>query len=140
MDAVGKFAAAVVIASSIIDIVFNVFDIVDVVKQCDQMCHELRTSIKDNYKSYFNGIKEASQQYKRAVGLHPSAIVQSFEANAVIRSIVPSAAAPSQLGVFSQREAVQQEQIHVKIQEPEPEQEQEQEQEQATPHGCCSIM
>tara|TARA_R110002126_G_C10490915_1_gene504540 strand:+ start:3101 stop:4345 length:1245 start_codon:yes stop_codon:yes gene_type:complete len=134
MDAVGKFAASIVVIMSVVDMVFSVLNIVDVVKQCDKMCDELRTRIKESYKSYFEGIKEASQKYKHAVGLHPSAIVQSFEAHAVIRNFVPGAVAPSQLGLFSQPEAVQQEQIQVQIPE------QEQEQEQAKPHGCCSIM
>jgi hypothetical protein len=68
MDAVGKFAAGVAIVMSVVDVVLNIIDIVDVVEQCKKMCDELNTTIKTSYKSYFNGIKTAAQQYRAAIG------------------------------------------------------------------------
>lgn len=68
MDAVGKFVAVVAVVMSVVDVVLNIIDIVDVVKQCQKMCDELDGAIKSSYKSYFNGIKTAAQQYKAAIG------------------------------------------------------------------------
>lgn len=68
MDAVGKFAAGVAIVMSVVDVVLDIIDIVDVVEQCKKMCDELDTTIKSSYKSYFNGIKAASKQYREAIG------------------------------------------------------------------------
>lgn len=68
MDAVGKFAAGVVVVMSIVDVVLDILDIVDVVQQCNKMCDELSGTIKTSYKSYFNGIKVAAQQYRAAIG------------------------------------------------------------------------
>ncbi|MBB3699498.1 hypothetical protein KMW28_24765 [Flammeovirga yaeyamensis] len=67
MDAVGKFAAAVVVVMSVVDVVFNILDIVHVVEQCKKMCSELENTIKPKYKEYFNGIKSASIAYKAAI-------------------------------------------------------------------------
>ncbi|WP_203258744.1 hypothetical protein [Hyunsoonleella ulvae] len=67
MDAVGKFAAAVVVVMSVVDVVFNILDIVNVVDQCKQMCNDLENNIKPKYKEYFNGIKSASEAYKAAI-------------------------------------------------------------------------
>lgn len=67
MDAVGKFVTVVAVVMSVVDIVFNILDIVDVVKQCDKMCTQLQGPIKQSYLDYFNGIKEASKQYKAAI-------------------------------------------------------------------------
>lgn len=69
MDAVGKFATGVAVIMSVVDVVLNIIDIVDVVKQCEKMCDELNTTIKESYKSYFNGIKTSAQQYKAAIGV-----------------------------------------------------------------------
>ncbi|POD90263.1 hypothetical protein [Pectobacterium odoriferum] len=68
MDFVGKFATVITVIMSVVDIVLNILDIVDVVEQCKKMCDQLNGPIKGSYKSYFNGIKEASQQYKAAIG------------------------------------------------------------------------
>ncbi|WP_143478299.1 hypothetical protein [Pseudobacteriovorax antillogorgiicola] len=67
MDAVGKFVTVVAVVMSVVDVVFNILDIVDVVKQCEKMCDELNGTIKSSYKSYFDGIKEASKQYNAAI-------------------------------------------------------------------------
>jgi len=67
MDAVGKFATAVAVVMSVVDVVLDIIDIVDVVEQCNKMCDALNTTIKENYKSYFNGIKTSSKQYKAAI-------------------------------------------------------------------------
>lgn len=67
MDAVGKFVTVVAVVMSVVDIVLDIIDIVDVVQQCDKMCSQLNGPVKDSYKSYFNGIKTAAQQYKAAI-------------------------------------------------------------------------
>jgi hypothetical protein len=38
-----------------------------VVEQCNAMCDQLQGPIKQSYLDYFNGIKEASKQYKAAI-------------------------------------------------------------------------
>ncbi|RJT36283.1 hypothetical protein [Rahnella woolbedingensis] len=68
MDAVGKFAAVVTVVMSVVDVVLNIIDIVDVVAQCKKMCDQLNGPIKASYKTYFNGIKTAAQQYREAIG------------------------------------------------------------------------
>jgi hypothetical protein len=82
MDAVGKFAAAVVVIVSVVDIVFNILDIVNVVEQCDKMCTALDGKIQTNYKSYFNGIRSASKSYKAAIT--PSSFAEGFDAIATL--------------------------------------------------------
>lgn len=72
MDAVGKFVAVVAVVMSVVDVVFNILDIIDVVEQCNSMCDQLNGTIKDSYKSYFNGIKTAAQQYKAAIAQGPT--------------------------------------------------------------------
>ena len=67
LDAVGKFVTVVAVILSVVDTVLEIIDIVDVVEQCKKMCDELNGSIKDSYKSYFNGIKSASQDYNKAI-------------------------------------------------------------------------
>ena len=67
MDAVGKFATSVAIVMSVVDVVLDIIDIVDIVEQSKKMCDELNTTIRANYKSYFNGIKDASKQYNAAI-------------------------------------------------------------------------
>ncbi|MBB6005279.1 hypothetical protein [Arcicella rosea] len=67
MDAVGKFVTVVAVVISVVDIIFNILDIVNVVEQCNKMCDELQGPIKQSYLDYFNGIKEASKQYKAAI-------------------------------------------------------------------------
>lgn len=67
MDAVGKFMTAVAVVMSVVDVVLDIIDIVNVVEQCNRICDELNSTIKNSYKSYFNGIKTAAQQYKAAI-------------------------------------------------------------------------
>lgn len=68
MDAVGKFATAVAVAMSVVDVILNILDIVDVVEQCRKMCDELNGKIKESYKAFFNGIRQACTKYKEACG------------------------------------------------------------------------
>ncbi|KAF5624696.1 uncharacterized protein FTJAE_10289 [Fusarium tjaetaba] len=67
LDAVGQFFTVVAVVMSVIDTVLEILDIVDVVEQTKQMCDKLNGPIKDNYKTYFGGIKTASQQYNAAI-------------------------------------------------------------------------
>jgi hypothetical protein len=67
MDAVGKVATVTAVAMSVVDVVLQIIDIVDVVEQCNKLCEELGSTIKDSYKSYFSGIMTAAQQYKAAI-------------------------------------------------------------------------
>jgi len=67
MDAVGKFAAGVAIILSVVSILLSILDIVNVVEQTEKMVDELEDHIKPNYVSFFNGIKEASQEYNKAI-------------------------------------------------------------------------
>ncbi len=67
MDSLGKFTAGVAIALSVVDIILDILDIVDVVKQCNETCNKLETTIKGSYVSYFNGIKDASLAYNKAI-------------------------------------------------------------------------
>jgi hypothetical protein len=67
IGAVSKFATAVVFVMSVVDIYFNILSIIDVVKQCKEMCNKLDGPIKESYRSYFNGIRTSAQQYKKAI-------------------------------------------------------------------------
>lgn len=67
MSAGARFVTVVAVLMSIIDVFFQVLDIVDVVQQCKRMCDELNGPIRDSYKSYFNGIKVAAALYKAAI-------------------------------------------------------------------------
>ncbi|KAK6206274.1 hypothetical protein QIS74_13693 [Colletotrichum tabaci] len=67
MDAWGKFFAGIAIIVSVADAVLQILDIVDVVEQTKKMVDELESNIKPNYKSFFNGIKEAAKNYKQAI-------------------------------------------------------------------------
>ncbi|KAJ5681610.1 uncharacterized protein N7477_001550 [Penicillium maclennaniae] len=67
LDAFGKFVAVVAVVMSVVDTVLEILDIVDVVEQCKTMCDKLNGPIKASYIDYFNGIKEASKQYKAAI-------------------------------------------------------------------------
>ena len=73
MDMWGKFAAGVTVIMSVIDVVLNIIDIVDVVEQCKTMCDKLNGDIRTSYLSYFNSIRDASAKYREAVGLPPLA-------------------------------------------------------------------
>jgi hypothetical protein len=57
---------------SVLDIVLDIFNIVKVVQQCNKMCKALEDDIKPNYIQYFNGIREASIQYNKALNPDPS--------------------------------------------------------------------
>lgn len=67
LDAVGKFVAVVAVIMSVVDAVLDIIDIVDVVEQCKTMCDQLNGPIKQNYKDYFNGIRDASTKYNAAM-------------------------------------------------------------------------
>lgn len=77
MDAAGKFVAVVAVAMSVVDVVFEILDIVDVVKQCNTMCDKLDGKIKPSYLDYFNGMKEASQKYNKAIASKTSVVTDS---------------------------------------------------------------
>lgn len=72
LDAVGKFFTAAAVVMSVIDIVLQVIDIVDVVKQSGEMVDQLNGPIKDHYKTYFNGIRDAAKAYNAAIAQKPS--------------------------------------------------------------------
>jgi uncharacterized membrane protein (DUF2068 family) len=67
LDAMGKFFATVAVIMSVVDAVLDIIDIVDVVQQTKAMCDQLNGPIKESYKSFFNGIKTASQAYNDAM-------------------------------------------------------------------------
>lgn len=67
MDGVGKFAAGVAFVMSVVDVVMDIIDIVDIVNQTRKMVDELNNTIKPNYKKYFDGIKESSKSYMKAI-------------------------------------------------------------------------
>jgi hypothetical protein len=67
MSAVGKAVTVIAIIMSVVDVVFQVLDIVDVVEQCKKMCDTLNGTVRTSYKSYFDGIKTASAEYKAAI-------------------------------------------------------------------------
>lgn len=67
LDATGKFITVVAVIMSVVDTVFEILNIVDVVEQTNDMCNQLNGTIKDSYKNYFNGIKTASQKYNEAI-------------------------------------------------------------------------
>ncbi len=71
MSAAAKFFAAVAIIMSVVDAIFQVLDIIDVVEQCSKMCDELNGTIRQNYKNYFDGIKKAAAQYNAAIAGAP---------------------------------------------------------------------
>lgn len=67
MDAVGGAAAMVAVAMSVVDIIFDILDIMTVVEQCKTMCDSIDGPIKQRYLDFFNGMKEASQAYNKAI-------------------------------------------------------------------------
>ena len=72
MDAVGKFAAGVAVVMSVVDVIMDIIDISDIVKQTKKMVDKLNDTIKPNYLSFFNGIKESSKAYKKAISTSSS--------------------------------------------------------------------
>jgi hypothetical protein len=71
MTSVGKLATALAVTAAVVDIIMQVWDIVDVVEQCDTMCTQLRGPVKDGYTSYYIGIRTASQLYQNAITPSP---------------------------------------------------------------------
>lgn len=67
MDACGKFTAGVAIVMSVFDVYLSILDIEDIVEQTKKMVDELNDTIKPNYKSFFNGIKESAKAYNEAI-------------------------------------------------------------------------
>lgn len=74
MDAIGKFATAITVTLNIVDIFLAIFDMIAVVQQCKEMCDKLNNVIRVNYKDYFNGIKHASIEYKKAIKSYKSSM------------------------------------------------------------------
>jgi len=68
-DAWGKFAAGIVIITSVVDTVLSIIDIVDVVEQANAMFEKLNGEIKKSYVDYFNGIKDASKAFNAAIAM-----------------------------------------------------------------------
>lgn len=66
LDAFGKFAAAIVVVMSIVDIVMAIINIVDVVKVYNEWVTQFDT-IGNNYKAFYKGLKEASVQANQAL-------------------------------------------------------------------------
>ena len=58
---------AVAVIMSVVDVIFEVIDIVDVVEQCKAMCDKLEGPIKQSYKDFNDGMKKASIQYQAAL-------------------------------------------------------------------------
>jgi hypothetical protein len=71
MSAAGKFVTVVAVVMSVVDVIFQILDIVDVVEQCEKMCDDLNGTIRQSYKSYFNGIKTSSAEYRAAIAGAP---------------------------------------------------------------------
>lgn len=70
MDVVGKTAAVGFIAASVIQGIFDIWDILKVIEQCKAMCDKInnpKDGFRTQYMQYFNGIKEASKQYQEAI-------------------------------------------------------------------------
>lgn len=67
MDCWGKFFLGIAVIASVTDAVLQILDIVDVVKQTNQMVDDLNGKIKTSYKAFFDGIKEATKAYKEAI-------------------------------------------------------------------------
>ncbi|KAF3918647.1 hypothetical protein AA313_de0204767 [Arthrobotrys entomopaga] len=67
LDCVGKFIAVVAVIASVIDVVLDIIDIANVVEQTREMQKKLNGPIKESYKSYFKGIRDASVKYKEAM-------------------------------------------------------------------------
>ena len=84
MDACGKFAGSITIIMSVADVVLNIIDIVNVVEQTKKMVDELKTKIKPNYKSYYDGIKAASEAYNKAIATNQ--VVEGIFFNDISRS------------------------------------------------------
>lgn len=70
MDTVGKVAACSFVASAVIQGVFDIWDVVDVCKQCNDMCDKInndKDGFRKSYSDYFKGMKEASLQYQKVI-------------------------------------------------------------------------
>ena len=72
MDAVGKFALGVTVVISVANAIIEVLDIVKVVEQTKEMVDKLNDTIKPNYLSFFNSIKESSKAYNKAISTSSS--------------------------------------------------------------------
>ncbi len=67
MDVVGKFATCIAIVMTVVDIILQIIDMVNIIEQCNKMTDELNNTIRQNYLNFFDGIKDASQKYKQAI-------------------------------------------------------------------------
>ena len=72
LDALGKFALGVAVLVAVVDTVFEILDIVDIVKQTDELLTALRGKFKQFYLEYFKGMSDASQQYASGRANHLS--------------------------------------------------------------------
>ncbi|KAH7350095.1 hypothetical protein B0T11DRAFT_333102 [Plectosphaerella cucumerina] len=72
MDAMGKFAAGIVIVISVVDIFLKIWNIVDVVEQSQTLCGKLTDTVKPSYKSYFDSLQQSSQMYNAAIANTPT--------------------------------------------------------------------
>jgi hypothetical protein len=57
MDCYAKFAVGIAVIFTVIDVVMDIMDLVNVVEQCDKMVDELDGTIKTSYQGYFDSIK-----------------------------------------------------------------------------------
>lgn len=75
MDAIGRFATVITITLNMVDIFLAILDIVAVIQQCKELCDKINGVIRVNYKAYYNGIKLASNEYKKAIKNYRESII-----------------------------------------------------------------
>jgi len=67
METMEKFSVAVGCMVAVVDTVFQVYGIVEVVDQTKKLVKEINGSIKQQYKDFFNGIRTSSIAYKKTL-------------------------------------------------------------------------
>lgn len=67
MQAMEKISVVIGCMVSVIDTVFQIYDIVKVTEQTKKMVHELNGPIKKNYLTFFNGIRDSAKAYVAAL-------------------------------------------------------------------------
>ncbi|EFP97794.1 hypothetical protein [Vibrio caribbeanicus] len=67
MDSSAKFALGISAILTVVNVVLDIINLIDVVKQCNKMVDELNGSMRENYKKFFNQIKDASKAYNEAI-------------------------------------------------------------------------
>jgi len=73
---VSSYAKLVGSIFDVVDMVFEIYSMVDVVQQCKTLCDKLDGPIKQSYKDYFGGIKEASIQCKASIAKKKASLAQ----------------------------------------------------------------